>query len=62
MSVARLQEASRPTWAPKVTGPSYRRGDEPGVLHLGLGAFHRAHQALVFERLLGSGDGRWGVH
>lgn len=33
----------------------------PGVVHLGLGAFHRAHQALVFDRLLQSGDPRWGV-
>ena len=31
------------------------------MLHLGLGAFHRAHQALVFDRLLCSGDTRWGV-
>ncbi|MDQ3272607.1 MAG: mannitol dehydrogenase family protein, partial [Pseudomonadota bacterium] len=29
--------------------------------HLGLGAFHRAHQALVFDTLLQRGDGRWGV-
>ena len=60
--VPRLREASRPAWAPEVIGPSYRRGGEPGVLHLGLGAFARAHQALVFERLLSAGDGRWGVH
>ena len=33
----------------------------PGVVHLGLGAFHRAHQALVFDRLLREGDARWGV-
>jgi fructuronate reductase len=33
----------------------------PGVVHLGLGAFHRAHQALVFDRLLQGGDPRWGV-
>lgn len=33
----------------------------PGVVHLGLGAFHRAHQALVFDQLLRAGDQRWGV-
>jgi fructuronate reductase len=33
-----------------------------GVVHLGLGAFHRAHQAMVFEQLLREGDGRWGIH
>jgi fructuronate reductase len=32
-----------------------------GVVHLGLGAFHRAHQACVFDRLIQQGDKRWGV-
>ncbi|MBB3179138.1 mannitol dehydrogenase family protein [Variovorax sp. Sphag1AA] len=40
---------------------SSRSGAQPGVVHLGLGAFHRAHQALVYERLLAGGDSRWGV-
>src|SRR4051812_15206949 len=29
------------------------------VLHLGLGAFHRAHQAVVMQRLSETGDGAW---
>ena len=42
--------------------PAYARaGLTPGVVHLGLGAFHRAHQALMFDRLLASGDTRWGI-
>jgi fructuronate reductase len=45
-----------------VAVPGYARGGEAGVVHLGLGAFHRAHQALVFDALLGHGDARWGVH
>jgi fructuronate reductase len=32
-----------------------------GVLHLGLGGFHRAHQAMVFDDLLHRGDPRWAV-
>ena len=32
-----------------------------GVVHLGLGAFHRAHQACVFDQLMQQGDTRWGV-
>jgi fructuronate reductase len=32
-----------------------------GVVHLGIGAFHRAHQAVVFDDALKSGDLRWGV-
>ena len=41
--------------------PAYRHTAKPGVVHLGLGAFHRAHQALVFDDLLSRGDPRWGV-
>ena len=33
-----------------------------GIVHLGLGAFHRAHQAVVTERAaVVSGDTRWGI-
>lgn len=32
-----------------------------GVVHLGIGAFHRAHQAALFEAALAAGDMRWGV-
>jgi fructuronate reductase len=41
--------------------PAYPRHGPAGVVHLGLGAFHRAHQALVFDQLLAGGDTRWGV-
>ncbi|MBX3609393.1 MAG: mannitol dehydrogenase family protein [Hydrogenophaga sp.] len=29
------------------------------MLHLGLGSFHRAHQAVYLQRLIDSGDRRW---
>ena len=42
--------------------PLYARGGvSPGVVHLGLGAFQRAHQAIVFDQLLRAGDSRWAV-
>ncbi|MDB5889616.1 MAG: mannitol dehydrogenase family protein [Polaromonas sp.] len=42
--------------------PGYpRAANLPGVVHLGLGAFHRAHQAMVFDALMQRGDGRWGL-
>jgi fructuronate reductase len=45
-----------------LTLPRYDRSQAAvGVIHLGLGAFHRAHQAVVFDALLASGDARWGV-
>lgn len=45
-----------------VRRPRYDRSQaRMGVVHLGLGAFHRAHQAMVFDALLQTGDSRWGV-
>lgn len=45
-----------------VERPAYDRAAvRSGVVHLGIGAFHRAHQAAVFDDLLASGDMRWGV-
>jgi fructuronate reductase len=42
--------------------PSYDRGAlAPGIVHLGLGAFHRAHQAVYTEAVLAGGDLRWGI-
>ena len=47
---------------PSLQLPQYQRSPLPiGVVHLGLGAFHRAHQSVVFDALLGQGDPRWGV-
>ena len=31
------------------------------VLHLGLGSFHRAHQAVYLQRLIDAGDNRWSL-
>lgn len=31
------------------------------MLHLGLGSFHRAHQALYLQRLIDTGDTRWSL-
>ena len=45
-----------------VMRPTYDRAAvKIGVVHLGIGAFHRAHQAVVFDAALTSGDLRWGV-
>ena len=46
---------------------SHRPGVDPrqltvGIVHLGLGAFHRAHQAVFTEQAASlSGDTRWGI-
>lgn len=42
--------------------PRYaRRALSPGVVHIGPGAFHRAHQAPAFDRVAEEGDLRWGI-
>jgi mannitol 2-dehydrogenase len=43
--------------------PGYRREDVTvGIVHLGVGAFHRAHQAMYLDRLMNSGrDLDWGI-
>lgn len=34
---------------------------EKRILHLGLGRFHRAHQAVYYQRMAELGDSRWGT-
>jgi fructuronate reductase len=59
---ARLREAALTNTAAGVRKPAYDRGSMTcGVVHLGLGAFHRAHQAPVFDRLLSAGHAGCGV-
>lgn len=45
-----------------VARPAYDRARlGRGIVHLGLGAFHRAHQALYTEAVIAQGDLRWGI-
>ena len=45
-----------------VTLPGYDRGKlAPGIVHLGVGAFHRAHQAAYIDDCLSSGETGWGI-
>lgn len=58
--MSRLSDATVAT-APAVLPAYDRSAVKTGVVHLGIGAFHRAHQAVVFDDALTSGDLRWGV-
>ncbi|MGI5213035.1 mannitol dehydrogenase family protein [Plantactinospora sp. CA-290183] len=52
-ALRRLPESSRPLVRP---------GSVPaGIVHLGLGAFHRAHQAVYTEVALARAGGDWGI-
>lgn len=46
-----------------VPGPSYDRSRvSTGVVHFGVGGFHRAHQAMYHDRLMNSGKAlEWGI-
>ncbi|WP_131113669.1 mannitol dehydrogenase family protein [Lichenihabitans psoromatis] len=45
-----------------VARPTYDRTSvESGIVHLGIGAFHRAHQAIYTDAVLAAGDRRWGI-
>jgi fructuronate reductase len=58
----RLSAATLPMLPADVRRPSYDRGAlKAGVVHMGLGAFHRAHQAPIFETFAERGDLRWGI-
>jgi fructuronate reductase len=58
----RLGAAALGGLPPEAARPSYDLGAvRCGVVHLGLGGFHRAHQAPVFDRLLNAGHSGWGV-
>jgi fructuronate reductase len=52
-----------PRCLPTSRGPRYDRAAlQAGIVHLGVGAFHRAHIAVVNEAALhASGDLRWGT-
>ena len=63
MPELKLTRATLPLVSKSVHKPAYAPvSAQPGVVHLGLGAFHRAHQAMVFDQLLREGDMRWGIH
>ena len=52
----KLSLATLGSLGPKVAVPNYRREDlSPGIVHIGLGNFHRAHQALYMDKLFGKG-------
>ena len=58
----RLSNATLGTLAGSVARPGYdRAGLGQGIVHLGIGAFHRAHQAAYTDAVLRAGDRRWGI-
>ncbi|MBW8448317.1 MAG: mannitol dehydrogenase family protein [Arenimonas sp.] len=58
-----MERLSRSTTLPaSVARPAYdRTALRPGIVHIGLGAFHRAHQAVYTQRALAASFGPWGI-
>lgn len=58
----RLNQANVTTLPADVILPSYDRSNlKAGIVHLGIGAFHRAHQAFYTEAVLNKFGGDWGI-
>jgi fructuronate reductase len=58
----RLSNASLGRLPAQIRRPGYDRSRiTPGIVHLGIGAFHRAHQAVVIDDLIASGATDWGI-
>ena len=58
----RLSDATLAHLPPGVRRPGYDRAAmQSGIVHLGIGAFHRAHQAVLADAVLRAGDLRWGI-
>jgi len=58
-----LRAGSLGRLAEHVAVPAYdRRAVTPGILHVGVGGFHRAHQAMYVDALLNAGRAsEWGI-
>ena len=61
--MARLNELLLPRLPSNVAAPAYdRRSVMPGIVHIGVGGFHRAHEAVYLDDLMAQGAGQgWGV-
>jgi fructuronate reductase len=58
----RLSDAALEGLPAAASRPDYdRRAITPGIVHLGIGAFHRAHQAVMTEAALAAGARDWGI-
>ncbi len=63
MQPVKLNASSLDKLAPTIEMPAYdRRQLVDGIVHIGVGGFHRAHQAVYIDDLLGQGaGGEWGI-
>jgi mannitol 2-dehydrogenase len=62
-STLSLDSTTLPSLPPAVSRPSYDRSRvRTGIVHIGVGGFHRSHQAMYVDRLLEGGQAQeWGI-
>ncbi len=61
-TVMRLSPVSMSQLPAAVGRPGYARDEQRcGIVHFGIGAFHRAHQALYTDEALAAGDRDWAI-
>ena len=61
MSV-RLRNQALESLSHPIRIPEYDRSAvRPGIVHFGVGGFHRSHQAVVVDDLLSQGETEWGI-
>ena len=59
---SRLSRATIAKLPGTIAIPRYDRDAvTPGIVHLGVGAFHRAHQAAYVDACLTDGEADWGI-
>lgn len=59
MRLSRGNAAALPTWVAK---PAYdAQSQKCGIVHFGLGAFHRAHQAVYTDSAMNAGERDWRI-
>ncbi len=57
-----MRLSARTPLAARVRAPGYDRAAQAaGIVHIGIGAFHRAHQAVYTDDAMGAGDRDWGI-
>ncbi|MGX5845468.1 mannitol dehydrogenase family protein [Mesorhizobium sp. PL10] len=62
MTSRRLSNTTVQSLPTSAAVPAYDRASvAPGIVHLGVGAFHRAHQAAYVDDCLAAGETGWGI-
>ena len=57
----RLSRAALPSFSSQISVPNYSPQQLAGIVHIGVGNFHRAHQAVYLDQLFRLGKSDWAL-